>query len=611
MSEEKKYVLFTPVGGNDPIGNEYDKDYMIEEINKKLENCNIDEKEKLKELKEDIIELQVKEEPVIIEGPILHIVRHYKPKCVLLLFTQSDKYLDCKFRMMKREIRKLSSNCIIRKITHINASYSTNWNEAIYDFNDKIKKLLNGFEDHEILVNITSGSPQISFKLCNEIINNNKLKGIQVSVSLRELQTQGRKDKYYIDNNIRYINEKYENNISRCIEPKIYSVIKPKLKSQIEALVSSNKLYNYQALYRLLNGSKNACDELFTNELFENASKANDRINLIYEHKDEASPFIEYYFAMKVKQIKGELSDFFLRITPFITELLYYYFSKTLNNSFDILSENSGVKHVDYFNNIQLMDKEYFDEINYFLSKQTNNKIKKIYQNLNGKKFDKDKKYILGIMSNFFKEVNKMYENFKLEYKNLNNELENFKKVSDIYKKEKDVKITIDNVLELEHLKKSDYTNIESIEKELSELKNKNDSEELKKIYNKAKSCYDVYIWFKIYNKLKRTGYITLKRLIYINDNIKNNSDINIINLFRDFIKIEDARHQIAHYLKNITENDIANIDASLSSESILKKCERLLYLIFYKDYPFYFDNKDNLIFDYDSVNENILKCIK
>lgn len=47
-------------------------------------------------------------------------------------------------------------------------------------------------------------------------------------------------------------------------------------------------------------------------ELFKNVSKVNDIINLIYEHKDEASPFIEYYFAMKVKQIKGELSDFSL-----------------------------------------------------------------------------------------------------------------------------------------------------------------------------------------------------------------------------------------------------------------------------------------------------------
>lgn len=434
MSEEKKYVLFTPVGGNDPIGNEYHKDYIKEEI----------------------------KDHIIIEGPILHIVRHYKPKCVLLLFTQ--KYEEYKFRILKREIHKLSNDCKIRKIVHPYATYAINWEESIYTFDDKIQKLLNGFEDHKVLVNITSESPQISFKLCNEIINNNKLKGIQVSVSTKKLQTQQIKDKKYIDNNIRNIYPEYEDSNNRCIEPKIYSVIKPKLKSQIESLVSvNNKLYNYQALYRLLEGSKSACDELFTNELFENVSKANDRINLIYEHKDDASAFIEYYFSMKVKQLKGELSDFFLRITPFITELLYYYLSKTINNSSDILSENSGRKYIDYSNNINLMDEQYFNELFKFLLNQKNNKIKKICFNLNGKKFHKDKKYILGIMSKFFKTMNNMYEEFKLEYQNLNNELENFRKVSNIYKEKENVKIIIDNVLE--QLKKSDYSNIEYVEK--------------------------------------------------------------------------------------------------------------------------------------------------
>lgn len=62
---------------------------------------------------------------------------------------------------------------------------------------------------------------------------------------------------------------------------------------------------------------------------------------------------------------------------------------------------------------------------------------------------------------------------------------------------------------------------------------------------------------------------------------------------------------------KNITENDIASIDASLSYSNILKKCQKLLYLIFYKDYPSYFYEEGNLIFFYDSVNKNILKCIK
>lgn len=62
--------------------------------------------------------------------------------------------------------------------------------------------------------------------------------------------------------------------------------------------------------------------------------------------------------------------------------------------------------------------------------------------------------------------------------------------------------------------------------------------EEFKKIYNKSKSCCGIYTWVKIYNKSNTSGYITLKRLIYINSNIQNNSDPNIINSFKEFLKI-------------------------------------------------------------------------
>lgn len=46
-------------------------------------------------------------------------------------------------------------------------------------------------------------------------------------------------------------------------------------------------------------------------------------------------------------------------------------------------------------------------------------------------------------MSNFFKEVNKMYENFKLEYKKFNNELESLKKYLIFIKKKKILKVLL------------------------------------------------------------------------------------------------------------------------------------------------------------------------
>ena len=272
MLEEKKYVLFTPVGGNDPIGNEYDKDYIIKELNKQLEDGKIN-KAKAEEL---INYIESRNEPIIIEGPILHIVRHYKPKCVLLLFTNKNEDIEYKYKKLKERIEILSKDCeIMPAIKELDAKYAYNWDEPIYNFNEKMKSILNKYDNHQILINVTSTTPNITFKLCHEVINNINfnLKAIQVLISLDKLYTSVKKDKTYIESNIHYIDDFVENNINRNTEPKIYSIIKPKIQSQVRSLISvgndlENGIYNYQALYYLLNNNSNIADDLFGETFF-------------------------------------------------------------------------------------------------------------------------------------------------------------------------------------------------------------------------------------------------------------------------------------------------------------------------------------------------------
>ena len=356
MLEEKKYVLFTPVGGNDPIGNEYDKDYIIKELNKQLEDGKIN-KAKAEEL---INYIESRNEPIIIEGSILHIVRHYKPKCVLLLFTNKNEDIEYKYKKLKERIEILSKDCeIMPAIKELDAKYAYNWDEPIYNFNEKMKSILNKYDNHQILINVTSTTPNITFKLCHEVINNINfnLKAIQVLISLDKLYTSVKKDKTYIESNIHYIDDFVENNINRNTEPKIYSIIKPKIQSQVRSLISvgndlENGIYNYQALYNLLNNNSNIADELFGETFFKCIKKANDRINLIYSDNHKFSIFKEYYFAMKVKQIKGELSDFVLRITPFITELIYYFLSNNIQELKYVFYTKNGLETYIDFNNI-------------------------------------------------------------------------------------------------------------------------------------------------------------------------------------------------------------------------------------------------------------------
>ncbi|WP_297247258.1 hypothetical protein [uncultured Brachyspira sp.] len=112
-NSESKYVLFTPVGGNDPVGDEYYKDDMIEEINKKLVEGKISQDKADKLI--TYIESKRNKEPILMEGAILHIVRHYKPDCVILVFTNTVKEVEIKYNVLSEKIKELSKSCEVLK----------------------------------------------------------------------------------------------------------------------------------------------------------------------------------------------------------------------------------------------------------------------------------------------------------------------------------------------------------------------------------------------------------------------------------------------------------------------------------------------------------------
>jgi hypothetical protein len=80
----------------------------------------------------------------------------------------------------------------------------------------------------------------------------------------------------------------------------------------------------YSSLYRLIefaglriNLQSNAASELF--KTFEN------ELSLQFIGDDRERGIIEYYYSLQVKYKRRELSDFMLRITPFITAVLKYF----------------------------------------------------------------------------------------------------------------------------------------------------------------------------------------------------------------------------------------------------------------------------------------------
>lgn len=338
MLKIKKYVLFSPVGTHDPVG-------VVDKDGKPS------------------------------EGSMLHIIRHYKPEVVYLYITKELNYNDNRY---EKAIKKFYPNCKVKEIfSEIDENDVNNYDAFMNDFKKYIEEIYNEYnnKDYEILLNIASGTPQMKSNLILEVITNNiKLIPVQVKTPKEKSNFE---DTFEFDNLNRIDIEK-ENKKNRCKEPEILSFKRAKIQSQIESLIKS---YEYSAAYNLFSKVENI-SELFNGNLLKYLEHANLRVNLKYNeankiinlaNKDLAdieNELLEYYYVMKLKYKKGELSDFILRISPFATDLLFYYLkqnvpalNKVLRDSKDgkqiCINESFDINLINIYNNLYNKNKNY------------------------------------------------------------------------------------------------------------------------------------------------------------------------------------------------------------------------------------------------------------
>lgn len=345
MKEEqrKKYVLFSPVGTHDPIG-------------------------------------AITEDGKPSEGSMLHIIRHYKPEIVYLYITKELNYEDDRYY---KAIKNFYPNCkIIQKFSELDKDDANNYDAFMLDFKKYIKEIHDNYKGYEILLNIASGTPQMKSNLILEVVTNNiKLIPVQVTTPTKE---KNFKDNFEF-NSLKNIDKDKEESKNRCQEPKILSFKRAKIQSQIESLI---KNYEYSAAYNL---SKDIDDisYLFSDKLLKYLHHAYLRVNLQYEEanivitfssdknninlKNNENELLEYYYVMKIKQKKRELSDFILRITPFVTDLLFYYLRKQVSALNKVLQNSKDGKQICIYSSPDIKFIEYMKDVNKARKKNTEN----------------------------------------------------------------------------------------------------------------------------------------------------------------------------------------------------------------------------------------------
>ncbi len=271
------------------------------------------------------------------DGPMLHIARYYKPDSIWLFLSAEMLRKDERDNRYEKSILKILPNCVIKKLKHPDIINPADFDAYLNLFPQIIEKIKKEYADAEILANVSSGTTQMKASVCLEVLNE--------SVLIRPIQVLTPSNKSNMD--IKYTNDYsdfnliWENNLdnlteadNRCIEPPILSFKLKKIRAQIVSLIDN---YEYRAASELATLYK----EYFSNDLIKLLKHATLRLGFHFSEAEEyikrdnkelypiiTSPIYDLYEAlsiMKVLQIKGEINNLIVKISPFLTKLTEEY----------------------------------------------------------------------------------------------------------------------------------------------------------------------------------------------------------------------------------------------------------------------------------------------
>lgn len=300
------YVLLSPVGDTDPIRDNFD-------------------------------------------GAMLHIVRHYKPRAVYLYLTEEMERRDRKDNRFEASIKRLQPACKVYKF-YSKVKDAHNFDRFIDDFTYLIDEISNTYPGYEILLNISSGTPQIKSNLCLEVVTSSrKLRAVQVSSPNKSSNIKSRPvEDFDIEREFENLMDNLEEAENRCNEPDILSFRRAMIKSQVKSLISE---YDYNAVFKIINDNS----FIFNDKVLKLAKHLFLRYNLFTgEARKEIDVFngtslfpvknprqlkiVEYFLITKIKQKRGELAEFALRLTPLLTAILTFFIEEILKfNMEDII----------------------------------------------------------------------------------------------------------------------------------------------------------------------------------------------------------------------------------------------------------------------------------
>ena len=271
------------------------------------------------------------------DGPCLHIVRHYRPEMVFLFYTKDMWTKEGKDHRYTRAIHHLVPDLPIQEIQ--SGIVDAHRLEALFPtLPDKIRELHTAYPSAKILLNLTSGTPQMQVLLAIMAVEFDWCLGIQVSSPAKgsNLKNPATQD----DENIDYLIEENLDDLpdaeNRCSEPPLRGIAYYGEKSRLLSLIDA---YEYSAALELAKDIAEVPEE--TKRLIEHAKfrqqllpqKARSVLDRVGDTKllpytGTQERLLEYFLTMRLDAKKGIFSQLVVKIVPFLYEYLRAYLEK-------------------------------------------------------------------------------------------------------------------------------------------------------------------------------------------------------------------------------------------------------------------------------------------
>lgn len=266
------------------------------------------------------------------DGAVMHILRHYPGVEKVILFLtkemqEKQKETGCYTRGIARVLQDGEVSLIESGIT------DPQHYESLIALQKAFQESYEAYPDAEWLLNVSSGTPQMKTVMALIAIDYARTTAVQVD-SPKYKNVEERRQAYQapcttadelvemLDANL----DEEEDAVDRCTEPPLRLLRRYGIALQIASLVRN---YEYRGAWELLKQNRDMFGEdtekLLRHAVFREELNWKEANRVVSKWKGQplispADDFTEYFRGMLLKQKKGQLADFIIRLSPVLLE---------------------------------------------------------------------------------------------------------------------------------------------------------------------------------------------------------------------------------------------------------------------------------------------------